>query len=132
MKPEAVSTAISEDNLEIPLIDFPAFLSDDQATKKSTAQALLAGFQDAGFVYLRNHGIPQSVVENTFGESAKFFARSREEKDRLAWTTPEVVLQVPLDESQLMFSRRIADIRNLAEKRSPMPTQSMTSRRSGP
>lgn len=91
MKPEAVSTAVSVDNLEIPLIDFSAFLSDDPATKKSTAQALLAGFQNAGFIYLRNHGIPQSVIENTFAESAKFFGRSREEKDRLAWTTPEVV-----------------------------------------
>lgn len=92
MKPEVVSTAVSEDNLEIPLIDFSAFLSDDQSTKKGTAQALLSGFQNAGFIYLKNHGIAQAVVENTFIESAKFFARSREEKDRLAWTTPEVDL----------------------------------------
>lgn len=89
MKPEAVTTAVSEDNLEIPLIDFSAFLTEDQATKKSTAQAILAGFQNAGFIYLKNHGIPPNVVQKTFGESAKFFARPREEKDQLAWTTPE-------------------------------------------
>lgn len=90
MKPEAVTTAVSQDSLEIPLIDFSAFLTGDQATKKSTAQAILAGFQNAGFIYLKNHGIPQPVVKSTFDESAKFFARPREEKDKLAWTTPEV------------------------------------------
>lgn len=89
MKPEAVTTAVSEDNLEIPLIDFSAFLTEDQATKKSTAQAILSGFQNAGFIYLKNHGIPSNVVQTTFDESAKFFARPREEKDQLAWTTPE-------------------------------------------
>lgn len=90
MKPQAVSTAVSEASLEIPLIDFSAFLSGDVSTKKTTAQAILAGFQNAGFIYLKNHGIPSSVVEKTFAESAQFFKRSRAEKDALAWTTPEV------------------------------------------
>lgn len=90
MKPHAVSTAVSEANLEIPLIDFSAFLTGDAATKKSTAQAILAGFQTAGFVYLSKHGVPEDVLERTFAESAKFFKRPRGEKDALAWTTPEV------------------------------------------
>ncbi|KAL9530676.1 2-oxoglutarate-Fe(II) type Oxidoreductase [Sphaerulina musiva] len=89
MKPHAVSTAVSEANLEIPLIDFSAFLTGDAATKKSTAQAILAGFQTAGFVYLSKHGVPEDVLEKTFAESAKFFKRPRGEKDALAWTTPE-------------------------------------------
>lgn len=89
MKPAAVTTAVSEDNLEIPLIDFSAFLTDDQATRKATAQAILAGFQNAGFIYLRNHGIPKATVEQTFAESAKFFERPRAQKDQLSWTTPE-------------------------------------------
>lgn len=90
MKPHAVSTAVSEANLEIPLIDFSAFLTGDAATKKSTAQAILAGFQTAGFVYLSKHGVSEDVLERTFAESAKFFKRPRGEKDALAWTTPEV------------------------------------------
>lgn len=90
MKPQAVSTAVSEANLEIPLIDFSAFLEGDALTKKSTAQAILAGFKNAGFIYLSNHGVPQDMLEKTFQESAKFFDRPRAEKDALAWTTPEV------------------------------------------
>lgn len=90
MKPSAVQTAISEASLEIPLIDFSAFLHGDASTKKHAAQAILAGFQNAGFVYLSNHGIPDDILRNTFSESAKFFARPTAEKDQLAWTTPEV------------------------------------------
>ena len=85
-----MSTAVSEASLEIPLIDFSAFLAGDAATKKTTAQAILAGFQTAGFIYLSKHGVPHDMLERTFEESAKFFARPRVEKDAVAWTTPEV------------------------------------------
>lgn len=50
---------------------------------------MLAGFQSAGFIYLKNHPIPIDVVEETFKSSAKFFTRNQEEKDSLGWTTPE-------------------------------------------
>ena len=77
MTPEAVSSAVSEDGLNIPLIDFAAFVSGDKATRWTTAQAIVSGFQNAGFIYLRNHGIPKSDREITFAESAKFFKRSQ-------------------------------------------------------
>lgn len=89
MKPEAVGSAVSSDNLEIPLIDFSAFVSGDETTKRTTAQAILSGFQNAGFIYLKNHPIPKSAVQKTFAESAKFFKRSHEQKELLSWTTPE-------------------------------------------
>lgn len=85
MKQEA---AVSSDNLEIPLIDFAAFLGSDEAIKKSTAQAILEGFRKAGFIYLKNHGVPKPEIEATFTESAKFFQRPQEQKEELAWTTP--------------------------------------------
>lgn len=89
MRSEAVSSAVSSDNLEIPLIDFDSFLSGDETTRKFTAQAILSGFQNAGFIYLKNHPIPKSIVARTFEQSAGFFQRPREQKDALAWTTPE-------------------------------------------
>jgi isopenicillin N synthase-like dioxygenase len=86
-----ITTAVSHDSLHIPLIDFGAFLSPTTApeTKLETARAILSGFQTAGFIYLRNHGIPKPTVQKTFAESAKFFARPLSQKDALAWTTPE-------------------------------------------
>ncbi|KAG8630042.1 hypothetical protein KVT40_001661 [Elsinoe batatas] len=88
MAQEAVTSAVSSDNLEIPLIDFSTFLSGPPEQRKTTADAILSGFQHAGFIYLRNHGIPRSDIKRTFAESASFFARPKSEKDKLAWTTP--------------------------------------------
>lgn len=84
-----VRNAVSSDNLDIPLIDFNSFLSADEQTKKATAQAILSGFQNAGFIYLKDHPIPRSMVQKTFEESAMFFRRPQEQKLSLAWTTPE-------------------------------------------
>lgn len=88
MHPSSVSSAVSTSNFEIPLIDFSAFLSGDAQTKRATAQAILSGFQKAGFIYLRNAGIPKPFVAETFAQSAEFFKRPTEQKDQLAWTTP--------------------------------------------
>jgi isopenicillin N synthase-like dioxygenase len=85
----AVDSAVAKDDLVIPLIDFSQYLSGEPAAKKSAAQAVLGGFQDAGFIYLKNHGIPSSTVSNVFTHSAKFFARPQEQKDALAWYSPE-------------------------------------------
>ncbi|KAK3067945.1 hypothetical protein LTR53_014866, partial [Teratosphaeriaceae sp. CCFEE 6253] len=89
MKPAAVSSAVSSDSLEIPLIDFSAFTAGDETTRRTTAQAILEGFQTAGFIYLRNHGVPQSEVQSTFADAAKFFKRPQAQKDSLGWTSPE-------------------------------------------
>ncbi|KAJ4329912.1 hypothetical protein N0V87_010456 [Didymella glomerata] len=77
--------AVAQDDLVIPLIDFGAFLSGNPATKKATAEAVLEGFQNAGFIYLKNHGISPSIVSNAFSHSAKFFARPQDQKDAMAW-----------------------------------------------
>lgn len=46
---------------------------------------MLNGFQNAGFIYLKNHGISQSTLSTVFSHSANFFARPEEQKDALAW-----------------------------------------------
>ncbi|KAK5167705.1 uncharacterized protein LTR77_007404 [Saxophila tyrrhenica] len=81
--------AVSSDSLNIPLIDFSSFISGDEANIRSTAQQILSGFQNAGFIYLKNHPITKPTVQTTFDLSAKFFARPLEQKDALSWTTPE-------------------------------------------
>ncbi|KAK4963495.1 hypothetical protein LTR10_001124 [Elasticomyces elasticus] len=89
MAEAAVSSAVSSKSLEIPLIDFSSFVSGDEVTRRTTAQAILRGFQSAGFIYLRNHGILRDHIQTTFVESAKFFRRPQAVKDKLCWTTPE-------------------------------------------
>ncbi|KAF2201010.1 Clavaminate synthase-like protein [Delitschia confertaspora ATCC 74209] len=84
-----VESAVSKDDLVIPLIDFGQFLNGNSDSKKSTAEAILHGFQNAGFIYLKNHGIPPSTVSTVFDHSAKFFKRPQEQKDGLRWYSPE-------------------------------------------
>ncbi|KAJ9618861.1 hypothetical protein H2203_008677 [Taxawa tesnikishii (nom. ined.)] len=67
------TVAVSSDNLSIPLIDFSAFHSNDTDLRHRTAQAVLDGFQRAGFIYLPQRGLLQAT---------------KGAKDALAWTTP--------------------------------------------
>jgi len=89
MAPIVVDTAVAEDNLVIPLVDFSLFLHGSPKDKRIAAEGMTSGFQNAGFVYLKNHGIPKETVSRVFSESAKFFARPKEQKNTLSWTTPE-------------------------------------------
>ncbi|KAL9533406.1 2-oxoglutarate-Fe(II) type Oxidoreductase [Sphaerulina musiva] len=96
MTQPAATSAVSHDNLEIPLIDFSAFLhpivqdsEKDSSSKLPTALAILHGFQTSGFIYLVNHGIPREKIRQAFSLSAKFFQRPPEQKLALGWTTPK-------------------------------------------
>ncbi|PNP42464.1 hypothetical protein TGAMA5MH_05205 [Trichoderma gamsii] len=85
----ATDAAVSQDGLFIPLIDFSRFLNGDSSTRLETAKAILKGFQDAGFIYLKNHPISQDTVRHAFAMSANFFAQPLEKKAALEWTTPQ-------------------------------------------
>jgi len=80
-----MAAAVQKDDLFIPLIDFSQFLHGSPSAKQSAAQEILSGFQKAGFIYLKNHGIAPATVANTFKESAAWFTRPQEQKDALAW-----------------------------------------------
>lgn len=85
----ATSTAVSSEGLVIPLIDFSHFLNGTPTERKAIAQAILTGFQTAGFIYLKNHTIPLSVVKHTFSRSSDFFAQGDDLKKSVDWTTPQ-------------------------------------------
>ncbi|EPQ59144.1 Clavaminate synthase-like protein, partial [Gloeophyllum trabeum ATCC 11539] len=73
----------------IPLIDLSRFTeakSNDE--KKKTAQDIVDGFREVGFIYLDRHGIPEWQVKNAFDKSAQFFNMPQDVKDKLAWEDP--------------------------------------------
>ncbi|KAG8990447.1 hypothetical protein FRB94_000302 [Tulasnella sp. JGI-2019a] len=79
----------SDATFTIPVIDFGKFISsDDASAKKSTAKDVVDAFKEVGFVYLKNHGIPQSKIDTAFHQSAEFFALPLQEKLKLAWEDP--------------------------------------------
>lgn len=54
-------------SFRIPLIDFSKFLkAKSDAEKMQTAEEIVTGFKEVGFIYLDKHGIPDSTVKNAF------------------------------------------------------------------
>ncbi|KAL2864743.1 isopenicillin N synthase family dioxygenase [Aspergillus lucknowensis] len=84
-----VTETVSKDGLVIPIIDFAPFLHGTPADKHAVAMSIVEAFKTSGFLYLKAHGIPPSVIHRVFRSSARFFARPQEQKDSLGWTTPQ-------------------------------------------
>ncbi|KAL9595999.1 MAG: hypothetical protein Q9219_006083 [cf. Caloplaca sp. 3 TL-2023] len=110
MAPSAVSpepVPVSDQNLKLPvsrdaedmafecakkahqLVSIAPLIDAHSSSTVETAQALLDALVNSGFLYLTDAPISPSVLSRVFDLSAKFFERSREEKERLAWTTPK-------------------------------------------
>lgn len=71
------------DFTEIPQIDFGPMASEDIADRLKVAAALKDACMNVGFFYLRNHGVPQEVIDATFDAAKRFFATPFEEKMRI-------------------------------------------------
>ncbi|KAF8470690.1 hypothetical protein BDZ91DRAFT_775613 [Kalaharituber pfeilii] len=80
-----VEIAVSDTRLCIPLIDFSRFLHGTPEEKKACADTIVSGFKNAGFIYLKNHGIPQQTIDELFAKSKEFFDRPQWQKEALAW-----------------------------------------------
>lgn len=50
----------------IPVVSFSKFLTGDRADQKEVARQVYEAFSDVGFIYLKDHGVPQSRVEEIF------------------------------------------------------------------
>jgi isopenicillin N synthase-like dioxygenase len=76
-------------SFQIPVIEFGRFRRGNLYDQQVVADNMLSAFQNVGFVYLADHGIPQSKVDQVFQKSKEFFDQSMEEKLKLAWVSPE-------------------------------------------
>ena len=58
---------------KIPVIDFTSLTAGDVALRKATAVSMREAFEDFGFIYLKNHSVPETVVDELFAWSITFF-----------------------------------------------------------
>jgi len=65
---------------EIPIIDFAPMFGADDAAKRAVAAALKDAATKVGFFYVKNHGVPASVIADLFAQGPAFFALPLEEK----------------------------------------------------
>ena len=56
-------------SFKIPLIDFSKFLkASNTVERRQTAEEIVTGFKEVGFIYLDKHGIPDGTVKNAFAK----------------------------------------------------------------
>lgn len=67
----------------VPIIDLESWFAGEARAQRELAQVVHRTCRDSGFMYLRNHGISQELIDETFRQARRFFALSDEEKQEV-------------------------------------------------
>jgi isopenicillin N synthase-like dioxygenase len=65
---------------EIPVLDMEGYLAGRPGEIERLAERLRDAQENIGFFFLRNHGVPQKLVDRMFAQTARFHAQPLEEK----------------------------------------------------
>ena len=66
--------------MAIPVVDLAAFLSGDEKRKLAFVEELGKAYEEVGFVAVKNHGIPDALIENLYRYVQEFFSLPLEQK----------------------------------------------------
>ncbi|OJJ64702.1 hypothetical protein ASPSYDRAFT_39456 [Aspergillus sydowii CBS 593.65] len=70
--------------MDIPILDFSDFTSGSQTQQDDFCRRLYASLSSLGFVKIRNHSIPDDVLDQVFDWSERFFSMPLEDKMQAA------------------------------------------------
>ncbi|MBY0321056.1 MAG: hypothetical protein K2X72_20210 [Reyranella sp.] len=65
---------------EIPVLDLAAYLAGKPGALQQLGGELRRAFEQIGFYFIVNHGVPQSLVDAAFAETARFHAQPLDAK----------------------------------------------------
>ncbi len=68
--------------MAIPTVDLAAFLSGDEKRKQRFVQELGKAYEEVGFVAVKNHGIPDQLIEDLYKYVQQFFSLPLEHKKK--------------------------------------------------
>src|SRR5688500_3765695 len=66
--------------MSIPVVDLADFLSGDPERKQAFVQKLGKAYEDVGFVAVKNHGIPQDLIDDLYKYVQQFFSLPADKK----------------------------------------------------
>lgn len=66
---------------DIPIIDIASLVNDSDI--ESVAKKLRFACENIGFIYIKNHGVEQKLIDDLFKISKEFFSLPIEEKNKL-------------------------------------------------
>lgn len=68
---------------EIPIIDLSPINSDLLEVRKGLAAKVRAASENTGFFYVKNHGIPEELIQEALKQSKRFFDQPLSDKEKL-------------------------------------------------
>lgn len=66
--------------MSIPVVDLGDFLSGDPSLKEAFVKKLGQAYEEVGFVAVKNHGVPYSLIKNIYEYVQQFFSLPLEQK----------------------------------------------------
>lgn len=101
-------TALSVEEATLPVIDLSGLFTGSDEDKARVASELGAAARTSGFFYIRNHGIPQDLIDALFAASKQFHEqpRSIKMKNWCGFTTNHRGY-VPFEENGTKFPKKI-------------------------
>lgn len=84
--PNGTQTPANGTSPNIPIVDLSPFTSpscsssSDSSTRLKAAQDLVRACREVGFVYIKNHGVPQDQLDQAFALSKQFYDLPTEDK----------------------------------------------------
>jgi isopenicillin N synthase-like dioxygenase len=76
---------MTQPNASLPLIDIGEFAATPER-RDGIAAATHRALSEAGFMYVRGHGIDPALIAQAFAAARDFFAQSRDRKDAFSYT----------------------------------------------
>ena len=67
----------------IPIIDFGPYFAGEDGALEALAAEVKQACETIGFLYIKNHGVPQDLIDHAFEQSKRFHALPLEEKRKL-------------------------------------------------
>ena len=68
---------------EIPVIDLGPYLAGEADAEERAAEELRHAFENIGFYFITNHGVPQQLIDDTFDAAKRFHEQSLDDKLKL-------------------------------------------------
>ncbi|KAL3477641.1 hypothetical protein BJX99DRAFT_225861 [Aspergillus californicus] len=111
----------------IPIIDLEPARTGGPEEVAKVAHEVYQAFKYVGFAYIKNHGVPQELVDEAFGWSAKFFSLPQSEKNKAPHPAEgwyhrgysgigrEKVVQMVFDSDGIAERRKIPDVKESFE-----------------
>lgn len=64
----------------IPVVDLAPLIAGEDGAQEAAAAAVKAACDSVAFFFIKNHGVPQEMIDGIIEESARFHAQPEEEK----------------------------------------------------